>query len=159
MLDAHHAPVLTVPKILPEGAVVLSPGSRGKKLGEARFSAQHLNGDWTIAGEEEQLKGSLERYVKRVENVSSKLESKEDKTSTEFRRLQRQREHYSEQVQQVQQELVILSERPQGRVLNNRLIDLSGAVAAHPQVEAVPIALPRDAAMERGPCGGGADLL
>lgn len=121
------------PKSLPNGAVQLGAGSRGKKLGVAELILRPGAEGFSSTGELENLRQRRDGFVERLASAENNL-SAEDASVQQ--RAERQVRYFTEEIAEMDAEIAALTEPVDGVVNEIRveLTELSRSVRDHPAV-------------------------
>lgn len=116
-------------EVLPEGALHLAAGSRGKHLGVLRFTLTPGATAWRDDGALSRLAERRDRQRKRLEEIDKKLQAEGEPEART--RLQRQMEFYRKEVDKVEAELFAGTGDGPTNVGRNDLVELDADLPDH----------------------------
>jgi len=151
IINGHARLNRTNPGALPNHALQLSSGSRGKKLGLAEITLTPGGVGFSSADSLDDLERKKRRAEGRLETALENVESPPDDGAK--RRAERKVRHYREELAELDAQLVLLREMVDvpTHTLKGRLAPLDRKISDHPQVEALlETALAEIEAMESG---------
>jgi len=153
VINGHGRVTRTSPLPLPNGAIQLGAGSRGKKLGIAELLMVDGADGFSSAGALDDLRSRKATYDRRLESAQRNVVEAGDDNPTAKRRAERQVTYFSEELATITTQIAELETKGDARAhtVDVELVDLNRKVKDHPGVLALLETAKTDiAALEHG---------